>query len=177
MTSPTGSGSAAIARTPSAIALTRPSSSARRSSSAASSPFARPASMSRALASRISAVRASSAPAIACSAASLVPVGSAASAREASRAARHSSATEGAPAVVAATGGAVVAIDLLHQDEVIPVHGLVRGPGQDLAHLAALHAHDLAQLGGRVVGDALADDRRALSHVDGVARLEAAADV
>jgi hypothetical protein len=110
-----------MARTPSAIALTRPSSSARRSSSAASSPFARPACMSRALASRISAVRASSASAIACSAASLVPVGRAASARDASRAARHSSATEDAVAVaVPATGGAVVAMPQLHQHRAAP---------------------------------------------------------
>ena len=53
-TSPTGSGSAAIARAPSAIARTRASSSASRSISAAESPDSRPASRSRALASRIS---------------------------------------------------------------------------------------------------------------------------
>src|SRR5262249_34326340 len=149
-----GSGSAAIARTPSAIPRTRPGLSARRSSSAASSPASRPASMSRALASRISGVRPSSASAIACSAASLVPVGSAARTREASRAARHSSATDGA-AVVAT--GTVVAMDLLHQDEVVPVDRLLGRARQDLADLRALHPHDPAQLARRVVADPLAD--------------------
>src|SRR4051812_437255 len=125
--------------------------------------------MSRALASRICGVRASSASAIARSAASLVPVGSVARVREASRAARHRSATDGTAdcvGVAVATGWAVVAIHLLHQDEVVTVHGLLGGARQDLAHLGALHAHDTAQLGGRVVADALADDRAALGHVD-----------
>ena len=70
-------------------------SSASRSSSAADSPASRPASRSRALASRISGVRATSASAIACSAASLVAESSRASSREAALAARQMSATDG----------------------------------------------------------------------------------
>ena len=81
-------------RTPAAIPATRVSSSASRSSSAADSPLSRPASMSRALASRISGVRASSASAIACRAAFFVALSSVASTREASCAARQRSATD-----------------------------------------------------------------------------------
>ena len=68
-------------------------SSASRSSSAASRPLARPASMSRAFASRISSLRATSASAIAISAAFFVSVSSAPSTRAASRAARQMSET------------------------------------------------------------------------------------
>jgi hypothetical protein len=93
ITSPTGSGSAAIARVPAAIAEIRAGSSARRSSSASPMPAARPSSMSRWLASTISSVRAISASAIACRAAFFVSVSRAASARAASRAARQMSET------------------------------------------------------------------------------------
>ena len=136
---------------------TRPSSSARRSSSAASSPLSRPACMSRALASRISAVRASSASAIACSAASLVPVWSAASAREASRAARHSSRDRGR-----AGGGGDRRGGGGHRP--ITPRRSSRGarprpwPAAGPRAPGALQPLDLAQLGRRVVADALADD-------------------
>ena len=102
MTSPTGSGSATISRTPSAIAATRPSSSARRSISALESPDSRPASRSRAFASRISGVRALSASATASRAASLTPDPSWASRRAALLAARQMSVTE------RVAGGAVI---------------------------------------------------------------------
>src|SRR3954470_2732878 len=101
MTSPTGSGSAAMSRTCWAIAATRASSSSRRSSSAADRFASRPASRSRALASRISGVRAISASAIACSAASLSAVGIAASRRDAALAERQMSATDGLAMAIA----------------------------------------------------------------------------
>jgi hypothetical protein len=94
ITSPTGSGSATISRTPAAIAATRRSSSASRSIRAGDSPLSRPASRSRALASRISPTRASSAAAIASSAASLRAELVAASPRAAALAARQMSETE-----------------------------------------------------------------------------------
>ena len=94
MTSPTGSGRATMSRTPRAIAAIRAASSARRSISAAESPASRPASRSRALASRMSPVRRSSASATASSARSLVAESRVASSRAAARAARHSSVTD-----------------------------------------------------------------------------------
>src|SRR6476660_6777770 len=167
MTSPTGSGSAAIARTPSAIARTRPSSSASRSSSASSSPAARPACMSSSLASRISPLRSTSACAIDSRARSFTAVLNVASARDASRAVRQRSATD----------WAVVAMPQLHQHEVVAVNGLLARARQHLADLDALEAHDPPQLRGRVVADALADHEVGLRDVDGVAGVEAAADV
>src|SRR4051812_25342097 len=73
MTSPTGSGRAAMERTPAAMASTRAGSRARRSSRAPLRPASRPASRSRALASRISSVRSTRAAAMASSAASRAP--------------------------------------------------------------------------------------------------------
>ena len=94
MTSPTGSGSATMSRTWPAIAAIRPVSSASRSISASVSPASRPASRSRALASRISGVRSISSSAIASSAASLIPEGRLASVRAARLAAAQVSATD-----------------------------------------------------------------------------------
>ena len=85
---------AGIADAVRSIAAIRSASSARRSISAAESPDSRPASRSRALASRISGVRACSADAIASSAASLTAELVAASPREAALAARQMSVTE-----------------------------------------------------------------------------------
>ena len=83
-----------MSRTPFAIAAMRRSSSASRSISAAESPDSRPASRSRAFASRISGVRASSASATASSARSFVAESSWASVRAAAFAARQISVTD-----------------------------------------------------------------------------------
>jgi hypothetical protein len=95
--SPTGSGSAAMSRTPSAIACTRAWSSASRSSSAASNPAARPSSRSPAFASMISSTRASTSRAIASRAPFLVAVSSVASRCEAAFARSQISVTDWVP--------------------------------------------------------------------------------
>ena len=104
ITSPTGSGSAAIVRTPAAISATRRRSSDRRSSRAKDSPLSCPASRSRAFASRIAAVCSMSASAIACSARSLTSESTVASARDARCAAAQVSATEVAIVAIVSTG-------------------------------------------------------------------------
>ena len=95
MTSPTGSGRAAIARTAPAIEAIRAGSSASRSISALERPDSRPASRSRALASSTSSARASSASATRSSAASFAPLDIVASERDAACAARQISVTLG----------------------------------------------------------------------------------
>src|SRR3954447_4650463 len=173
MTSPTGSGRAAMSVTPLAIAATRDASSDRRSSRAELSPFSRPASMSRPLASRISGVRATSASAIASSASFLTEVGSPPSCRDASRAARQMSVTLAAVVAMAER----LEAGRLRQDEIVAVHGFLRGARQHLADLRALHPLDLPQLRCRAVADPLADQARALPDVHRVARDEPATDV
>jgi hypothetical protein len=100
--SPTGSGSATIARTSLAMPARRASSSLSRSSRPACRPASSPASMSRALASRISSLRCSSASAIASRAAFLVAVLRVASSSAARRAWAQISATDWAVVAIAA---------------------------------------------------------------------------
>ena len=88
MTSPTGSGSAAISRKPFAIAATRASFSISRSMKAASRPLPRAASTSLRLASRMASAFASILAAMASSAAFFFSVDASASSRAASRAKR-----------------------------------------------------------------------------------------
>src|SRR3954470_1370182 len=164
-----------MARVAAAIPAIRSSVSRRRSISASDSPASRPASRSRALASRISGARASSASAIARSAASLSAVGSVASRREVALAARQMSVTEEA-ATSMAEGYRRSA---LRQHEVVAVHGLLGRARQDLADLGGLQALDAAQLGGRQRDDALAQQPPVVGglDLDRVAAHELTADV
>src|SRR3954469_18638691 len=97
-TSPTGSGSPATWRRPSAIAPTRLASSESRSISASESPLSRPRATSSAFATRTSSVCAPSASSIASSAASLAARGMGASRVAATRARRATSSTWSAEA-------------------------------------------------------------------------------
>src|SRR3954469_2852981 len=98
MTSPTGSGSPATWRRPSAIASTRFASSDRRSTSASERPPSRPRATSSALAASTSSVCATSASAIASSAWSFAARGIGASPAAATRARRATSSTWSAEA-------------------------------------------------------------------------------
>src|SRR5256885_4992223 len=153
--SPTGSGSAAIARTSGAIPAIRSSVSRSRSSSAAPMSFSSPARMSRSFASMISAVRSSRPVAMASSAASRIAPGVEASVRDASFAAAQISGTVSVRVAMLKEKGTRSGASLEH--EVVPVHGFLRRARQQLPHLGGLQPLHLPQLAGRVVDDPLAD--------------------
>src|SRR3954463_13663822 len=134
----------------------RPCVSVRRSISASDSPASWPASRSIALASRISGVRATSASAIASSAASFVALSICASARDAALAARQISGTDEVARAMR-EGYAVGGGRDLVENEVVAVHGLLGRARDHLAHLGGLQPAHPAQLGGGVVADPLAD--------------------
>src|SRR3954465_8900667 len=165
MTSPTGSGSATIDRTAPAIAEMRAGSSASRSISASERPDSRPASRSRALASRISGARSSSASATRRSAGSLSAVLMVASTREALLGARQGSETVGDATAIDSKS--------LGEHEVVPVDRFLGRARQHLAHLGGLAPHDPPPLGRRVVADPLAHGVvRQRPDLDGVAGVE-----
>src|SRR5919199_4015643 len=199
--SPTGSGRAAISSTEAAIPRRRSSSSFRRSRRAAPMPACSPASMSRALASRISGTRRPSAAAMASSAAFLVAPSSVASTREAALACAHTSATLAVAVAISesvlgrllariglpvpgcrgsASGLQPLATSNLLQHEVVAMDGFLGRPRHEAPDLLALQPLDPAQLVRRVVHDPLAD-RTAVgagrSNLDRVAGLEAALDL
>src|SRR5690554_1852833 len=128
ITLPTGSSSRAISRMPAAIAAIRFSSSIRRSSRAEDRPAALPASMSRALASRMSPVLASSASAIAKSAAFFRSVVATASGLAAARARTPSSlirAAMSAPSCTFSIGSLHLAHPFTNRrgkDQIVAVH-------------------------------------------------------
>src|SRR5919199_1421679 len=198
---PTGSGRAAISSTEAAIPRRRSSSSFRRSRRAAPMPACSPASMSRALASRISGTRRPSAAAMASSAAFLVAPSSVASTREAALACAHTSATLAVAVAISesvlgrllvrigllvpgcwgsASGLQPLATSNLLQHEVVAMDGFLGRPRHEAPDLLALQPLDPAQLVRRVVHDPLAD-RTAVGagrpNLDRVAGLEAALDL
>src|SRR4051794_9890723 len=186
--SPTGSGSAAMERTSEAMPAIRSSVRRSRSSRAAPMSFSSPARMSRALASRISGVRASSASAMASRAAFRTAAGAMASVRDASLAAAQVSGTLSVRVAMlrwtgyppAPSGLAVFGTAFLVEHEVIPVHGLLARTREHLAHLRGLQPLDLPELFGRVVHDALPDRPPIAArggHLHRVARLELAEHV
>src|SRR5581483_6577624 len=199
VTSPTGSGRAAISSSPLAMASMRLASRVRRSRKAGVGRPSRAAARSRALASRMAAVCARSSRAAALSAASLASVEARASAREASRAlpprAAIMSATDGAAATAlraratgragflpaeAALAAALVmcwALDLRGTAEAAQGRLLRPGlaPAQD--HIVAVHqsgAAGKAEDGGDLAALLADDARRILAGVGHEAAAELA---
>src|SRR5690606_1009814 len=159
ITWPTGSSSRAISRMPAAMAATRFSSSIRRSSRAVDRPAALPASMSRALASRMSGVLASNASAMARSAAFFRSVVATASGLAAARARAPSSFIRVAMSAPSCT----FSIDSLHlahpftsrrrKDQIVAVHhGRARLIAEHCGYLAGLEPRDLYGIAG-VIGN------------------------
>src|SRR5882757_8681604 len=185
--SPTGSSSAATARTPSAIAATRAGVKVSRSRSASVSPTARSSARSAAFASRIASTRSSSSRAVAASAASLAAVGALANVRAARFAAAQLSAidlvataipervTGGAPRTPARHRTAVKSS--LEQDEAVAVDDLLGCLREVLAQIGAVAARATGDIRGGVLGDALAEWLvvALADHPDRVAGLEGAA--
>src|SRR5215471_108298 len=149
-----------------AITATRPESSASRSISASVSPASRPASRSRALASRISGVRSSRAAAMASSAPSFTPRGSAASCVAARLAAAQISATD-----VAVTATLTYR---LREHEVVAMDRFFAGPWQPRPNIGRFQPAHAPELGRGVVADPLADQVAVERDLDRVARVEVA---
>src|SRR5436309_5043727 len=172
-TVPTGSGSAAVSRSPCAISSTRASLSASRSRNARATPRLRARSTSARLASRSAAVFSTSPPAIRTSASFLIFVGQSASVRAASRAARAFASTTARTSMAILENHQVVTVDHF-VEALVPQPRLdLGGPGtpdlpellgvevhhaaRELATARAVHRHDLAR--GEVALD-LDDPRR-----------------